>query len=304
MDASLADGIRAGDRRSLARALTWIENRAPQAGPLLEALGHPPALRVGITGPPGAGKSTLVGALIEAWLARDATVGVLAVDPTSPVTGGALLGDRVRMQDHAGNERVFVRSLASRGASGGVSRAVEDAARVLAAAGFSHVCIETVGVGQTEVDVAHVADITVLVLAPGTGDMVQGMKAGLLDLADVVVVNQADRDGATRLETDLQSALALAARQAPPVLRTTATTGEGVSALVAAIEGLAAQARAPAHVMARLRARLRRAVGRALWERFEGRQADAFERELRTLLDDPAGFDDAVLRLVSPETAP
>ncbi|MDA1195697.1 MAG: methylmalonyl Co-A mutase-associated GTPase MeaB, partial [Planctomycetota bacterium] len=205
MDA-LAAAILQGDRRALARGLTLVENATPEGEALLAALpATGTAHRIGVTGPPGAGKSTLVSALVSAWRARDATVGVLAVDPSSPFTGGALLGDRIRMLAHTSDERVFIRSLASRGALGGLAAGAYDAADLLDAAGFDPVLLETVGVGQGEVEVCRAADTTVVVLAPGSGDVVQGMKAGLLEIADVLVINQADRDGAAALDAALRS---------------------------------------------------------------------------------------------------
>ena len=256
---------------------------------------------MGITGPPGAGKSTLVSSMTAAWRTRGASVGVLAVDPTSPVTGGALLGDRVRMHRHAGDDGVFVRSLATRGEAGGLSRAVESASRVLSAAGFDRVIIETVGVGQTEVDVAHVADLTLLVVAPGSGDIVQGMKAGPLELADAIVVNQADRDGVDALAAGLRSALELADRVAPPVLRTIATRDDGVPELVAWIEEHLASDAPAASNEARVRARLRKAVERALLQRFWKVRHAEFEAAVAAVLHNQRTVEQAVESLTTPE---
>ena len=201
MPETLAAAVRTQDPRALARALTLVENETADGVRLLELLagGVGGAHRVGVTGPPGVGKSTLVGALTQAWRQLDRRVGVLAVDPTSPFSGGALLGDRVRMGGRAGDQDVFIRSLASRGASGGLSAAVHDAADVLDAAGYDPILVETVGVGQAEIEIAGAADTTVLVLAPGGGDEIQAMKAGLLEAADLIVVNQADRRDADRM---------------------------------------------------------------------------------------------------------
>ena len=300
--ASVAAALQEGDRRALARALTWIENHAEDAATFVAALPDRAAPRIGVTGPPGAGKSTLVSAMTAAWRAQELTVGVLAVDPTSPVTGGALLGDRVRMHRHAGDDGVFVRSLATRGEAGGLARAVAYAARILSAAGFDRVVIETVGVGQTEVDVAHVADLTLLVVAPGSGDAVQGMKAGPLELADAIVVNQADRDGVDGLVAALTSALELADRPAPPVHRTVATRDEGVAEVVAWVDAqLAAGPGTPDP--ARVRARLRKAVERAVVQRFWAASRAEFEDALLAVLENRTTLEGAVARLTQEDPA-
>jgi LAO/AO transport system kinase len=236
---ALEAGVRAADPRAVARALTVVENDPASALTLLAALSDVVgrAHRVGVTGPPGAGKSTLIAALAAAWRREGRRVGVVAVDPTSPFTGGALLGDRIRMTGLSGDPGVFIRSLATRGEIGGLARAAQDAADVLDGAGFDPVVLETVGVGQSEVAVAGAADTVVVVLAPGSGDAVQAMKGGLVEVADLIVVNQADREGAEGLVADLTAAVDL--RQAgrrPRVLSTVAKRGEGVPALVAAID--------------------------------------------------------------------
>ena len=237
----LADQIRAGDQRAIARALSAIENGESSSRVLMAELGERGgrAYVIGITGAPGAGKSTLADQVVTTLRKAGSTVGVLAVDPSSPFTGGAVLGDRVRMQAHAGDAGVFIRSMASRGQLGGLARATAEAATVLAAAGFDIVLIETVGVGQAEVDIARIADISVVVVAPGAGDDVQALKAGLMEIADIFVVNKADREGADRAAASITGMLALhswpSAAWQPPVLRTVATTGEGVPALVDAI---------------------------------------------------------------------
>ncbi len=233
----LAARARTGDRRALARLLTEIENRTAIAEAALRIL-YPLAGRahlVGITGPPGAGKSTLISALIGAVRATGRPVAVLAVDPSSPVTGGAILGDRVRMMDHAGDGDVFIRSMASRGHAGGLATATIAAAAVLDAAGFPIVFLETVGTGQAEVEVAAVADTTLVVEAPDMGDDIQAIKAGLLEVADVVVVTKGDRPGADRTAGRLRAMLGTA-----PVLVTAATTGAGIPELLDAIDERAA----------------------------------------------------------------
>jgi LAO/AO transport system kinase len=237
----LADRVRAGDAQAVARALSLIEAQAPEAAALMGAIGPHAgrALVLGVTGAPGAGKSTLVDQLVRLFRARQARVAVLAVDPSSPFTGGAILGDRVRMQSHADDAGVFIRSMATRGQLGGLAGATANAARLLDAAGFDVVIVETVGVGQAEVDVAGIADMSVVVVAPGAGDDVQAMKAGVMEIADAFVVNKADRDGADRAAAAIEGVLALRSwtdAWKPPVLTTIATTGEGVDALMRTID--------------------------------------------------------------------
>ena len=227
--------ILAGERRALARAMSAVENETAAGKALLRDL-QPHLGRahvLGITGPPGAGKSTLVSALIGAWLARGARVGVVAVDPSSPFSGGAILGDRIRMGEHQANERVFIRSLASRGHGGGLSRTAARVVDLLDAAGYDQIIVETVGAGQSEVEVAEVADTRVVVCPPGLGDEVQALKAGILEIADILVVNKADLPLAERTERELLGMLSLHhyAAWTPQVLRTVATSGEGVPEL-------------------------------------------------------------------------
>ena len=263
----LADRLRdiqAGDRRALARMLTDLED-GTLAGPDLGSVfgaGHDAHL-VGVTGPPGSGKSTLVNALIRQWRGEGRRVGVLAVDPSSPVTGGAIMGDRIRMMEHAGDEGVFVRSMASRGALGGLAAATWLTAAALDAAGYDPVVIETVGAGQSEVDIATLAETTVVVEAPDMGDEVQAIKAGLLEVADVIAVNKGDRPGADRTARQLKAMLSTAggrvARPVPPILVTTATTGEGVEVLGAAIDAHRA-ARTPERQRAQAAELVRRAL--------------------------------------------
>ena len=240
MDEPLVARLRAGDRLALTRTLTQVENRRPAAPALLRALtpysGH--AYLVGVTGSPGSGKSTLTTALIRALRARGDRVAVVAIDPTSALSGGALLGDRIRMLEFYHDPGVFIRSMASRGTLGGLSAATGDLTRVFDAFGFDWILVETVGVGQDEVAVAGLADTTVLVEVPGLGDDVQAIKAGILEIADVLVVNKADKEGAGRLATLLQGMLTLgpAAPWTPPIVQTVASTGQGVDELLVAIE--------------------------------------------------------------------
>jgi LAO/AO transport system kinase len=236
------ENLRSGDSRFLARALSAVVERAPGAEGLLRAIypatGH--ALVVGLTGPPGSGKSTLVDGLARAYRLRGETLGVVAVDPTSPFTGGAILGDRIRMQAHHADPGIFIRSLATRGALGGLAQSASDVVAVLDAAGKDRILVETVGVGQDEVDIIQLADVTVVVLVPGMGDEVQAIKAGLMEIADVFVINKCDR-GPEKLEQEIKAMLALAPSGAeadawgPPVVKTVATQGEGIEGLTTVI---------------------------------------------------------------------
>jgi len=240
--AALVRRGRDGDARAVARLISLVEDASPALREVSERLvEHTGNARVlGITGAPGVGKSTSTSALVTAMRATGRRVGVLAVDPSSPFSGGALLGDRVRMQDHAVDKGVYIRSMASRGHLGGLSWATPQAVRVLDAAGCDLVLVETVGVGQSEVDVAGLADTTLVLLAPGMGDGIQAAKAGILEIGDVYVVNKADRDGATQLARDLRGMLALAQRAdgawRPPIVKTVAVKGDGLDALVEAID--------------------------------------------------------------------
>lgn len=242
MTSTLAERVFAGDPRGIARAISLIEDESPAGADLVRDIygrtGH--AYLVGVTGPPGAGKSTLVDRMTTELRKAGQTVGIVAVDPTSPFSGGAILGDRVRMGAHFGDEGVFIRSMATRGHLGGLARATSDVALVLDAAGKDVVMIETVGVGQDEVDIVRTADISIVVLVPGTGDEVQALKAGIMEIADIFVVNKADREGADRLVQSVAAMLALhhaaEGEWRPPIVKTEATSGAGVPELLEAVQ--------------------------------------------------------------------
>lgn len=235
------DRALSGDTRALARLLSLVEDGSPRAREVIKDLlpktGN--ARIIGLTGAPGVGKSTMTAALVGAFRAAGRRIAVLAVDPTSPFTGGALLGDRIRMQEHATDEAVFIRSMASRGHLGGLAAATPQAIRVLDAAGFELIIIETVGVGQAEVAIASLADSVAVLLAPGMGDAVQAAKAGILEVADLFIVNKADKPDAQQVVRDLRNMLALGANDKgwkPPIITTTATTGEGLAELVTQLD--------------------------------------------------------------------
>lgn len=229
MDASLLDAVRSGDRRALSRAITEIEQDGAKTG-----LASPDRV-IGITGPPGAGKSTLISGLIDLIRSRDETVAVLATDPSSPISGGALLGDRIRMQGHIDDEGVYIRSMATRGHLGGLAAATREAVALLCAAGFDRVIVETVGVGQSEVEIMGLADVVVLVVGPSWGDQIQADKAGIVEIADVFVVNKGDRPGVEQVRRALRDA---ADSRDVKVLVATATSGEGVADVLSEIDRL------------------------------------------------------------------
>jgi LAO/AO transport system kinase len=284
--AELSESAVGGDRLALARLLTAVENRTPVAEAALRRLYQTAgrAHLVGVTGPPGSGKSTLVAALIAEVRTAGRSVAVIAVDPSSPITGGALLGDRVRMQAYAGDRDVFIRSMASRGHAGGLAATSTAAAAVLDAAGFDLILIETVGTGQSEVDVAAAADTTVVLEAPEMGDEVQAIKAGLLEVADLVVVNKGDKPGARRTASQLRAMLVASAPRGvddprprpkrPDVLITTAATGAGVPELLAAIDRHREVGRVGESSSARL-ARAEAQVWAIVADRFRDRLRDA-----------------------------
>ena len=312
----LTDRVRRGDPLAVARSLTLVENREAVAAEILHDLWPSTgrAWRIGITGPPGAGKSTLVAALIAHVRKLGKTIGIIAVDPSSPFTGGALLGDRVRMGVAHGDDGVFIRSMASRGDLGGLCAAAQEACDVLDASGKDVVLIETVGVGQTEVEIVDAADSTVVVLHPESGDSVQAMKAGLMEIADVYAVNKADRPGADRLEQEILGSLGLRPHGAdtwlPPVVRVVATTQQGVADLWAALERhrahQAAAGGADARRTHRIERRIRLLVEAALRERLFGQPAAAARlarliEEVRAGRTTPYGAASHILQMEEPE---
>jgi LAO/AO transport system kinase len=292
---ALADRVLAGDPRAIARAISLIENEAPAAADVVRAIfpSTGRAYLVGITGPPGAGKSTLVDRLTSEVRTHGHTVGVIAVDPTSPFTGGAILGDRVRMQTHSADPDVFIRSMATRGHLGGLAPSTMDAALILDAAGKSLVIIETVGVGQDEVDIVRTADVSVVILVPGAGDDVQALKAGIMEIADIFVINKADREGADRVVMAVESNLALqsfaAGEWRPPIIKTAATTGLGVAELWGTIERFRAHTEAARDTRVRARGAFR------LRELLTQRVLNHIEHEVLA----PGEFDDILARIAA-----
>lgn len=308
----LVSGLRSGDRRAVARLISLVEDGAGEASDVIREVypltGH--ASTVGITGAPGAGKSSLIDGLINRMRSADLAVGVIAIDPTSPFSGGALLGDRVRMQAHALDEKVFIRSMATRGHLGGLSLAAPEAMRVLEAAGSDFVVVETVGVGQSEVEVAKQADTTIVVLAPGMGDAIQAAKAGILEVADVFCVNKSDKEGASDTARDLRSMLEMGsgrdAEWSIPIVMTSATNEDGVDELWDAIRAHEAHLRKEGRLEARRRARfsaeIREIVGERLKSALEkAAGADVFEKltddVLERKLDPYSAADELMKRL-------
>ncbi|HEY3886176.1 MAG TPA: methylmalonyl Co-A mutase-associated GTPase MeaB [Vicinamibacterales bacterium] len=296
----LHERVLAGDPRAIARAISLIEDEAPAGADLVRRVfSHTGrAYLVGVTGAPGAGKSTLVDRLVAEWRSRGLTIGVVAVDPTSPFSGGAILGDRVRMQAHAADAAVFIRSMATRGHLGGLARATGEAALVLDAAGKDIVIIETVGVGQDEVDIVRTADVSIVTMVPGAGDEVQALKAGIMEIGDVFVVNKADREGADRAVAAIEGILSLESygetRWRPPILKTEATSGKGVRELADAVE------RFRAFTASSLGDRRR---ARAEW-RVRELLSHRFARHVHDRVLGPGEFEQMLDRIASRETDP
>jgi LAO/AO transport system kinase len=301
---ALVEGLRKGDRRAVARLISLVEDGAAEASEAIREVypltGH--ASTIGLTGAPGAGKSTLINGLVVLARAEEKSVGVIACDPTSPFSGGALLGDRVRMQEHALDEKVFIRSMATRGHLGGLSLAAPEAMRVLEAAGSDVVIVETVGVGQSEVEVAKQADTTIVVLAPGMGDAIQAAKAGVLEIADIFCVNKSDKDGAKETVRDVRGMLELGHGRDPewevPIVLTSAATDQGIDDLWAAIRAHEAHLRTGDRLAERRR------------ERFGAEIREIVGERLKAALEEAAGADvlskltDEVLdRKIDPYTA-
>jgi LAO/AO transport system kinase len=302
--------VRRGDVRALARAISVVESGRPEAPALLAALfphgGR--SLVVGVTGPPGSGKSTLVDRLTARLRRAGRTVGIVAVDPTSPFSGGAILGDRIRMQGHAADPGVFIRSMATRGHLGGLAAATGQVLAVLSASGKDVILVETVGVGQDEVEIVGTADVIVVVLVPGLGDEVQALKAGIMEIADVFVVNKADREGVDRVVVEIQSMLSLAPREGeppPPIVKAVATEDRGIEELWGAVEAFRARSAGDGTLARRRRAQLRRQLEQTVQDRLLGRAREAaltpeeLERKLdrleaRTL--DPMGAAEEILK--------
>jgi len=293
-----AQRILDGDLRALARAATWIENRSPEAEPLLRELfphtGR--ALILGVTGPPGAGKSTLCDQFARLIRGEGKAVGVIAIDPSSPYTGGAVLGDRIRMQDHHADPGVFIRSMATRGWLGGLARATTEMTMLLDAAGRDVVLVETVGVGQDEVEIARLAHVTLVVLTPGAGDDVQTLKAGIMEIAQVFVINKSDLPGADKLQREIQAAMGLAHGPDVEIVHTVALEGTGVDDALAAARRAEPRGRDPQRSAEIWAARLREMLRDRLLDRFSVDQFLTAGREVATHQSDPYSIINAWLQ--------
>lgn len=300
---SWSEQILAGDARALARAATAVENRTPAAEQLLKEL-FPHTGRatvIGITGAPGAGKSSLADRLIHELRREGRQVGVLAVDPTSPYTGGAILGDRIRMLSHHADAGVFIRSMATRGWLGGLAAAATDMTLLLDAAGKDVVLVETVGVGQDEVEIAKLAGVTVVVLVPGMGDDVQAIKAGIMEIADVFVINKSDQPGADRLQREIKAIQSLSTRKdgwVPPIVYTVATEGKGIAEVLAAVRSFLERGSATGRAAENWNLRLREMLRERLLERFAGLNFEKAAQEIAARRTDPYTTIDGWLKQI------